>query len=98
MLDKSTCHSGVSGQFCHFYFCWKILLANNVDVDQMPRSLTVALVHFYISPYNRNLSLVVKSHSWCQSNEEQIICIFKATILELSSVLELNIFMINKKK
>ena len=22
--------------FCHFYFLWKILLANNVDPDQMP--------------------------------------------------------------
>ena len=29
---------GVSGLFCplHLNFCWKILLANNVDPDQMP--------------------------------------------------------------
>ena len=30
---------GASGLFCHFYFRWKLLLANNLDTDQMPHYL-----------------------------------------------------------
>ena len=38
LLDKSFCHfRGVKSILSLlFYFCWKILLANNVDPDQMP--------------------------------------------------------------
>ena len=38
MLDESICHfRGVRSILSLlFYFCWKILLANNVDPDQMP--------------------------------------------------------------
>ena len=42
MLDESTCHfRGVKSILSFlFYFRWKILLANNVDPDQMPHYVT----------------------------------------------------------
>ena len=38
MLDDSICHFRGPRFILSllFYFCWKILLANNVDPDQMP--------------------------------------------------------------
>ena len=38
MLEESICHFRVVGSILSllFYFKWKILLANNVDPDQMP--------------------------------------------------------------
>ena len=39
MLDESFCHfRGVRSIFSLvFHFCWKLLLANTVDPDQMPQ-------------------------------------------------------------
>ena len=44
-MDCSTVILGVLGLFCHFYdiFLWKILLANNIDPDQMPYYLAFDL-------------------------------------------------------
>ena len=40
MLDKSICHfSGVGSILLLLFFLWKILLANNVDPDQMPHNV-----------------------------------------------------------
>ena len=38
MLDEFICHFRGVGSILSplFYFCWKILSANNVDPDQMP--------------------------------------------------------------
>ena len=45
MLDKSICHFRGVGSILSpsFFFCWKILLANNVDPDQMPHYVSSAL-------------------------------------------------------
>ena len=41
MLDESICHFRGVGSILLFlfYFGWKILLANNVDPDQMPHNV-----------------------------------------------------------
>ena len=41
MLQESVCHYRGVGSILSrlFYFCWKILLANNVDPDQMPHDV-----------------------------------------------------------
>ena len=41
-VDESICHFKSIGSILSllFYFLWKILLANNVDPDQMPHHVT----------------------------------------------------------
>ena len=51
MLDESICHFRGVGSILLllFYFSWKILFANNVNRDQMPRYVAFDLGMPYLS-------------------------------------------------